>query len=126
MTPRDFCLAVSVLIGDDAIMLNKQDWTDIIANYIDDQEKFVEYEMFCEKVLNTQELQSSGPNHSSINRRDGGRKGTNGNNARGSKNNTRRASTNPGYKNAGRPSSGTDDYNLNKSYGLSVSGVSRR
>lgn len=130
--PRDFCLAVSVLIGDDAIVLNKQDWTDIIAHFIDEQEKFVEYEVFCEKVLNTRELQTVGPSDNVGNRRDNtatSRRSSSGTStARGS---GKRNSTNPGYKNAGRPSTSggtTDDYNLNKSYGLSVNsrGISRR
>jgi hypothetical protein len=57
--PRDFCLAVSVLLGDDAIVLNKNDWTDIVEHFMDEQGKLVEYENFCNHVLRTSDVDNA-------------------------------------------------------------------
>lgn len=63
--PRDFCLAVSVLLGDDAIVLNKNDWTDIVEHFMDEQGKLVEYENFCSHVLRTSDIENVVPSEAS-------------------------------------------------------------
>ena len=136
VTPRDFCLAVSVLIGDDAIVLNKRDWTDIIAHFIDEHERFVEYEVFCDHVLNPKGLggtdTSSYDHHSHETgvggegkRENGSRRGENRISSTNTGKGARKA--NAGQKNIGQTSirsgtpNATDPYNLNPSYGLSIS-----
>jgi Ca2+-binding EF-hand superfamily protein len=77
VTPRDFCLAVSVLLDGDDIVLTKSEWATIIDHFVtldegtDKNDKMkktrqmnflggamVDYMLFCEVVLNPAEVKS--------------------------------------------------------------------
>ena len=73
VSPRDFCLAVSVLIDGDDVVMTKEEWIEVIDYYTSAKrnsslptQTTVDYMRFCENVLDPTEISQINPKDSAL------------------------------------------------------------
>jgi Ca2+-binding EF-hand superfamily protein len=74
VSPRDFCLAVSVLIDGDDVVMTKEEWIEVIDYYTvakrnaaaQPNQTMVDYMRFCENVLDPSEISQINPKDSAL------------------------------------------------------------